>query len=146
MVASQDTTQTGLLTLIAELRGKERELEVALEETRGNIDRQRALELLRGRYGLSAAETEHKIDIETLRGKTLSQALIAIAQDNSGLVKVNEAKRVLLEAGIGGKPKTAYQRITSALVRSQRFVRNAPGEYRLVALTAARVGSRPLIR
>ena len=117
MVASQDTTQTGLLTLIAELRGKERELEVALEETRGNIEAvQRALELLRGRYGLSAAETEHKIDIETLRGKTLSQALIAIAQDNSGLVKVNEAKRVLLEAGIGGKPKTAYQRITSALL------------------------------
>ena len=131
MVTSQDSTQ--LLTLMAELRGTEREQETALEATRGKIEAvQQTLELLRERYGLPAAQPEHKFDIEALRGKSLLQALIAIAESNSGLVKVNEAKRTLLEAGFGGRPKTAYQRITSALVRSKRFVHDGPGEYRLI--------------
>jgi len=141
MVTSQDSTQTGLLTLIAELRFKEKEQETALAQIRDSIAAvQRALELLRERYGLSVPETEHKVDIEKLRGKSLLQALITIAQNNSGRVKVTEAKRAILEAGIGGsgKPKTAYQRITSALVRSQRFVHDGPGEYRLVPITAKR--------
>jgi hypothetical protein len=137
-MVTQDSTQTGLLNLIAELRAREKEQETALDETRRNIDAvQRALTLLRERYGLPGEEANRKLPLESLKGKTHLQALIAIAKSSNGRVKVIEAKRTLLEAGILTKPKIAYQQITSTLIRSDRFERAAPGEYRLVQHTFA---------
>lgn len=133
MVTSQDSTQTGLLNLIAELRGREKEQEYALEEIRLNIQAvQTALELLRERYGIPGEQPEPKTDLESLRGMTLLDALTNVARDNRGRVKVNEVKRAFVEGGIIGNPKTAYQRITSALIRSNKFEWSARGEYKLV--------------
>lgn len=133
MVVSQDSTQTGLLNLIAELRAREKEQERVLEETKGNIQVvQKALELLRERYGIPEEQPERKTDLASLRGMTLLKALITVAEANHDRVKVNETKRMFLEAGVMGNPKTAYQRITSTLIRSNRFEWAAPGEYRLL--------------
>jgi hypothetical protein len=135
MITSQESTLTGLLNLIAELRGREKQQEASLDETRHNIEAvQTALQLLRDRYGILATQPERKAEIEALRGQKMLPALIEIAKSNYHVVKVTEAKRMLLEAGTIGNPKTAYQRITSALVRSDRFEHIRPGEYRLVAV------------
>src|SRR3972149_2330461 len=133
MVTSQDSTQTGLLNLIAELRGREKEQERALEETKLNIQAvQKALELLREKYGIPDEQRERKSELENLRGLTLLKALVPVAEANHNMVRVNETKRMFLEAGVMGNPKTAYQRITSALIRSNRFEWASPGVYALV--------------
>jgi hypothetical protein len=137
-MVTQDSTQTGLLNLIAELRGREKEQEAALVETRRNIAAvQRALDLLRERYGLPTEEPRAKTELENLRGLSLPRALLEYARINNGKVKVTEVKRKFLEAGIIGTPKTAYQRITSTLIRSDLFVHAGAGTYRLVNQSGA---------
>lgn len=143
-MVTQDSTVTGLLNLIAELRAREIEQEQALEQTRQDIQAvQRALALLRARNGLPAEETTARIHADSLRGKTYLEAIMAIAKANNGIVKVTEAKRFLLEAGVAMKPKTAYQIITGTIIRSERFERIAPGQYKLVREEFQGQPSRP---
>lgn len=132
-MVSQDTTQKGLLDLIAELRSRQKEREQELDEIKQNIAAvQRALELLRERYGLPPTEPKARGKLEALRGLTLPQALMEYARTHGGMVKVSEARRDFIEAGIIGNPKTAYQRLTSVLIRSDLFERSSPGEYRFL--------------
>ena len=136
-MVTQESTLTGLLNLIADLRAKEKELDAELEEVRRNIEAvQRASVLLRAKYGLPAESPKDESVYEALRGKTLIAALIDLAGSNNGVVKVTEAKRLLLEAGLLGNPRTAYQGITATLLRSNRFERVMPGAYRLVSQRA----------
>ena len=131
-MVTQETTVTGLLNLIAELRAREKEQAIASEKTKSDIDAvQRALELLSDKYDLPAPEVEKKIPA-LLQTMTYHEGLIALAQANYGRIKVTEAKRTFLQEGIIPNPKTAYQQITSRLVRSDRFRRVAPGEYELI--------------
>ncbi len=132
-MVTQETSLSGLLNLIADLRAREKEQEIALDETRQNIDAvQRALALLRERNGLPADEPIPRFSPVSFQGKTQVQALVTIAEHSQGYIKVTEAKRILLEAGVLPRAKTAYQQVTSTLIRSRRFEKAGPGEYRLV--------------
>lgn len=132
-MVTQETSLSGLLNLIADLRAREKDQEMALDETRQNIDAvQRALALLRERNGLPADEPIPRFSPASFQGKTQVQALVTIAQHSQGYIKVTEAKRILLEAGVLPRAKTAYQQVTSTLIRSRRFEKAGPGEYRLV--------------
>jgi hypothetical protein len=133
MMVTQETSLTGLLNLIADLRAREKEQEMALQETKRNIDAvQRTLTLLRERNGLPAEEFASRFSRASFEGKTQVEALVTIAEHSQGYVKVTEAKRILLEAGVLPKAKTAYQQVTSTLIRSRRFEKAGPGQYRLV--------------
>jgi len=137
----QDNTQSGLLGLIADLRTAEKEHETKLEEIRRNIDAvQLALSLLRERQGLPPPHADTALLVDRVRGKSHLDALAIIAEANNGIVTVTEAKRVFLQAGLKKNPKTAYQGITSVLIRSDRFEYAEPGKYRLL-----RDGSQPLL-
>lgn len=143
MMVTEDSRESDVLGLIGSLHAQEKEIEEQLTQVRSNIDAaQLVLSLLREQRGLPA----HPGDplVERVRGMTHMQALITIADANDGVVRVREAKRILLQSGLKKNPKTAAQGITSALVRSDRFEHTGKGEYtltpdwqrKLTALTA----------
>lgn len=133
-MVTSDNTESGLLALIADLRVREEEYQLKLEETRRNIEAvQLALALLREKFGAPVTErTARDSLIERIRGLTQQNALIAIAQASSGKVRVREAKRLFLQAGLKKNPKTASPGITSVLSRSNRFEHTGRGEYTLI--------------
>lgn len=71
------------------------------------------------------------ISPDDLRGKTLEDALIYIAERNDGTLASTAARPVLVDAGVlrGSQVGNA---LWSALDRSERFEREAKGRYRLV--------------
>jgi hypothetical protein len=133
-MVTQDSEPTRLLNLIAQLRARERELESELGQAKSDIEAvQRALALLRGQNGVPIEDAMQGISVESLKGMSYLAAITAIARTNNGKVKVIDAKRLLLEAGVSLNPKTAYQMITATLIRSNRFQRIAPGTYQLLS-------------
>jgi predicted nuclease with TOPRIM domain len=69
-----------------------------------------------------------------LKGLTQAQALERIARNNGGRIKVKEAKRILLNAGLIRTAKNANNIIFNVIQREEgKFKRVAPGEYELVA-------------
>lgn len=69
--------------------------------------------------------------VANLRDMTHKQAAIAIAKHNGGIVKAQEAKRLMIQAGIMRPTKNSTRMVHNAIVSSGRFDRIAPGEYRL---------------
>ena len=132
-MVTQETSLAGLLDLIVDLRAREKEQEMGLQKTRRDIDAvQRALTLLRERNGLPIEEPVPRFSRESFEGKTQVEALVTIAEHSQGYIKVTEAKRILLEAGVLPRAKSAYQQVTSTLIRSRRFEKASPGQYRLI--------------
>jgi hypothetical protein len=68
-----------------------------------------------------------------LMGKTAREALVVIAQSNLGIVRILDAKRLLLGAGVIKKKKFAWGAIYTALTRSELFEKlpDSPGTFRL---------------
>jgi hypothetical protein len=66
-----------------------------------------------------------------LAGMSQTQGLVAIARANNGVIKAQEAKRILIEAGRMTKTKNSTSAIHTLINRSGRFERIAPGTYRL---------------
>ena len=90
------------------------------------------LELLgfKTRLDLSAPLSETSV----LKGLTQAQALERIAKNNGGRVKVRDAKRILLGAGLIKTPKNANNIIFNVIQREEgKYRRVSPGEYELVA-------------
>lgn len=73
-----------------------------------------------------------------LRNMTQVQALVTIAKHNDGLVRAQEAKRLLIKAGVMRETKNSTNIIHAVILRSDKFERVRSGEYRLK-------GSRPKI-
>jgi hypothetical protein len=66
-----------------------------------------------------------------LRGMTQLSAVIAIAKSNGGVVRAQDAKRLMIKAGIMSATKNATNMTHNVILRSERFERIAPGEYKL---------------
>lgn len=67
-----------------------------------------------------------------LKGLTQIEALIQIANQNDGVLRVVEAKNVFVESGlVKGKVKNVSGHIYHTLGRSDRFERVEPGVFRL---------------
>jgi hypothetical protein len=69
--------------------------------------------------------------IEKLRHLTQVQALLVIAKHNNGFVRAQEAKRLLIRAGVMRETKNSTNIIHSVILRSEKFERVRPGEYKL---------------
>jgi hypothetical protein len=69
--------------------------------------------------------------IARIKGMTQVQALTAIARSNGGLIRAQEAKRLLIRAGLMRQTKNSTSTIHSVIIRSEKFERVNPGEYRL---------------
>jgi hypothetical protein len=66
-----------------------------------------------------------------LRHLTQVQALVVIAKHNNGLVRAQEAKRLLIKAGVMRETKNSTSIVHAVILRSEKFERVRPGEYRL---------------
>lgn len=67
-----------------------------------------------------------------LRGLTHIEALIKIAKENDGVVRVADAKRILVDANLTtAKARNVSSHIYHTLARSERFERTDPGVFRL---------------
>src|SRR5215831_11372827 len=66
-----------------------------------------------------------------LRGMTHSAAVVAIAKHNGGIVRAQDAKRLMIKAGIMSQTKNSTNMTHNAIIRTDLFERIAPGEYRL---------------
>ncbi len=66
-----------------------------------------------------------------LRHLTQLQAVIAIAKHQGGVVKAQDAKRLMIRAGVMRDTKNSTNITHNVIVRSEKFERIAPGEYRL---------------
>lgn len=69
--------------------------------------------------------------IGKLRKLTQVQALIVIAKHYGGTFKAQEAKRLLIRAGVMRETKNSTNIIHAVIVRSEKFDKVKPGEYRL---------------
>lgn len=74
---------------------------------------------------------EELFPIGKLRKLTQVQALVMIAKHNGGVVRAQEAKRLLIKAGVMRQTKNSTNIIHAVIVRSEKFERVRPGEYRL---------------
>jgi hypothetical protein len=74
---------------------------------------------------------EELFPIAKLRKLTQVQALVVIAKHNDGIVRAQEAKRLLIRAGVMRQTKNSTNVIHAVIVRSEKFERVRPGEYRL---------------
>lgn len=69
--------------------------------------------------------------IGKLRKLTQVQALMVIAKHYGGTFKAQEAKRLLIKAGVMRETKNSTNIIHAVIVRSEKFEKVRPGEYRL---------------
>jgi len=69
--------------------------------------------------------------IGKLRKLTQVQALMVIAKHYGGTIKAQEAKRLLIRAGVMRETKNSTNIIHAVILRSEKFERVRPGEYRL---------------
>jgi hypothetical protein len=69
--------------------------------------------------------------LSKIRGKTQVEALVAIAKHYDGIVRAQEAKKLLIRASVMRETKNSTNIIHAVIVRSEKFERVKPGEYRL---------------
>ena len=81
----------------------------------------------------AAAEALTTIPISRLKGLSHEAAVIAIAKYNGGIVRTQQAKRLMIKAGIMSPTKNATNMAHNAIKRSDKFDWVSAGEYRLKA-------------
>jgi len=69
--------------------------------------------------------------IGKLRRLTQAQAVVTIAKYGGGVVKAQDAKRLMIRAGVMRDTKNSTNITHNVILRSGKFERIAPGEYRL---------------
>lgn len=87
-------------------------------------------------------EKENAVDfpIRKLRGLTHTQALIEIANYNGGTLKAQDARGLMIRAGVMRDTKNATHMVHGAIARSEAFERIGRGEYRLKTVSRAENG------
>lgn len=83
---------------------------------------------------------EEMFPIAKLRKLTQVQALLVIAKHYGGTFKAQEAKRLLIKAGVMRETKNSTNIIHAVIVRSEKFEKVRPGEYRLKELPPTPTG------
>jgi hypothetical protein len=67
----------------------------------------------------------------SLRGMTHTQAVLAIAKRNGGIIKAQDAKQLMIHAGVMRDTKNSTHMVHNAIINSDRFERIGRGEFRL---------------
>jgi len=70
-----------------------------------------------------------EINIPRLTGMTHVEAIVAIAKANGGLVRAQDAKRLMIKAGVMRNTRNSTHMTHNAILRSGLFERVAPGEF-----------------
>jgi hypothetical protein len=70
-----------------------------------------------------------EVVVPRLAGKTHVEAIVAIAKANGGLVRAQDAKRLMIRAGVMRNTRNSTHMTHNAILRSGLFERIAPGEF-----------------
>jgi hypothetical protein len=121
-----------LLSLKKRLADKEKSLVAQLDQVRKQLlSIETTLSLLDDESEPHSNVVTFIYPPENLRGLTHIQALERIAKANDGKLRIVDAKHVMIAARLITTPKNAYSIISSDILRSERFEKTAPGEFRL---------------
>jgi len=120
--------------MIAELKQELRQVEIQateittrFSEIQGNINSlERTARLYRHKHSITES-----IEPKALKGMTQINALVAIARKGGGQLRANEAKRLMLQAGLISNPANAASIVYTLIKRSERFDRVEAGIYKL---------------
>ena len=140
-MANGSTFLDEISAMVAEHKKELREVQAQAEEITARaaaIERSiRALQetarIFRAKHSIN-----EPIDPKELKGMTQTNALIRIARKGNGLLRANEAKRILLQAEMISNPKNAAAIVYTLIKRSDRFEWVKPGVYKLVGGRPAR--------
>ncbi|HAV10880.1 MAG TPA: hypothetical protein DCX22_04640 [Dehalococcoidia bacterium] len=128
-MSNGETTMNELTTLIGKLRKQKGELQNQL----GNVDSQ--LEAVETTLNLIVGKPTNLIENHSLvieiQGKTMVEALKIIAGKNNNRIKVTDAKRIMMKAGLIHNAQNALSMLYTIINRSGKFTKIKPGEYRL---------------
>jgi len=92
-----------------------------------------AIKVWKSKGPAAAANFESNPRLREFRGLTQVQALVKIARDSgNNRFRLRDAKNLLLEAGLVKSKKNAGTILFTAIQRSEKFKRIAPGEYELI--------------
>ncbi|MGA9510548.1 MAG: hypothetical protein WBV55_18150 [Candidatus Sulfotelmatobacter sp.] len=80
---------------------------------------------------LLTPDVKAEFPIGQLRNLTQVQAVVAIAKHNGGIVKAQDAKHLMIQAGVMRNTKNSTNIAHNVILRSGKFERIAPGEFRL---------------
>jgi len=69
--------------------------------------------------------------LQKIKGMTQPMALVEIAKYNDGALNAQEAKALMIHAGIMRQTKNSASIVHSVIARTGRFVRTGRGKYRL---------------
>jgi hypothetical protein len=97
------------------------------------LTRIKALEVTEKFYRGTHHLPEPKTIADELTGLKQLPALMKIAERNGGTFKVQEARRLMTQAGLIKSKKNASSILYTLIARSGIFERVAPGQYRLMA-------------
>jgi hypothetical protein len=117
-----------------ELLARRERLLIPIQELEQEIEHitatMRSLQKPKNGIGFSALATPD-FPIGRIRKLTQVQALTVIAKHYGGTFKAQEAKRLLIRAGVMRETKNSSNIIHAVIVRSEKFDKVRPGEYRL---------------
>ena len=126
------STMNDLANLIARLQQERIEAEKQLAQVDEQVIAvETTLRLLR-QNGASQEPEIFKSLVPELKGKKQLDAMRLIASKNMGILKVTDAKRLMLEAGLIRNPKNAASILYTLISRSGEFEKVEPGEYKLI--------------
>jgi hypothetical protein len=136
MVSNSDFQQS-VMALLSRLKAKKEGLQKEYESRIADVDREIESVSITQRLLREPTTLEVRVSdsigvrdtavIPDLIGKTMRQALIIIAKRNGGIVRIVDAKPLLMGAGIIKKPKFSWGAVYTALTRSNEFEK-VPGE------------------
>lgn len=121
-----------LLKQIGELQERVRAIDVILPElAQGAKEPLRAEAVVKAHADVIPSQVV--VSASSLRGLKQLTALKTIARAQSGLVRTNDAKELMMQAGVMKKSKNAYKMVYNLLKNSDEFQPSGnPGEYRLI--------------
>lgn len=129
--------------LIVQLKRVQRDLEKRRDDLRKPLeDAQQALDHIEGAIAYletgiypqtieEALERAPTYPPAKLKGLTQLQAIVTIAKHNGGTVKAQDARHLMIRAGVMRDTKNSTNITHNTIIRSGRFERIRPGEYRL---------------
>jgi hypothetical protein len=135
--------------IITRLRDDEKVMQAKLEKMRKPVAQLEAdLQVIQAAIALYQRSANNKMVAEVeeaiteamatiptsrLKGLSHTDAVVAIAKYNGGTVRTQEAKRLMIKAGIMSNTKNSTNMAHNAINRIDKFERIGPGEYRLKA-------------
>lgn len=134
VLANLRADQKSLEEKLEKMRKPIAELEADLEHIKGVIafKQRNANDKMMGEVEEAITEALATIPMSRLKNLSHSDAVVAIAKYNGGIVRTQDAKRLMIKAGIMSRTKNSTNMAHNAIKRTGLFERISPGEYRLI--------------